>query len=58
MTVQQKQNQRKLEQAKETQLKESGQRIIEAEEALRENDLRHQKELKKLRKQGDKALED
>ena len=42
----------------EGQLKESGLRIMEAEEALRECENRHQKEMRKLKKESDKALEE
>ena len=39
-------------------MKESGLRIVEAEEAIKESELRHQKELKRLQKHSDKAIDE
>lgn len=38
-------------------MKESGLRIVEAEEAVRENEAKHQKEVKKLKKEAEKTIE-
>lgn len=39
-------------------MKESGARIVEAEEAVREAEARHQKEVKKMQKQTERAIEE
>jgi hypothetical protein len=48
LIVREKQTERTLEKIKESQLKESGLRIVEAEEAIKEAEQRHQKELKRI----------
>lgn len=52
-----KQNDKKLEKTQEVNLKESGLRIVEVEETLKECQSRHHKELRKMKKQSDAAIE-
>ena len=46
------------ERLKQESLKESGLRIVEAEEAVKLHEERHQKELKRVMKQAEKLLDD
>ena len=58
LIVREKQTERTLEKIKQTQLKESGLRIVEAEEAIKEAEQKNQKEVKRMQKQSDKAIDE
>lgn len=54
----QKKLEARLREEKEGQLKESGLRIVEAEEAVRDCEMRRDKEMRKCRKEMERAMDD
>ena len=53
-----KKNEARWRDERENQLKESGLRIVEAEEAVRECEQRRDKEMRKCRKEMERAMEE
>lgn len=58
LVLMQKKHDARLREEKEGQLKESGLRIVEAEEAVRDCEMRRDKEMRKCRKEMERAMDD